>query len=468
MESIYPFILYCILCFPGITAEALLVVNKRAATVYHAIRKGLAANHIAEFTLKHNRHITKYLVLTASGICYLQENSTRLSLQSMLNRLHGYPSELWWSNRIIVNPFDDLRFRVSGVSTEYTLRVCGVSSSNIFWNAVGASTAVTLLPETINSPYCDEIRSALTCTYLLDLPSPFQFNKTGVVYEDAFSVKCRLAKIAAPELARSGRYTGVLITSHTAYTVYHGPKGGMSWAPLARKRDLDAMDVYHNKLSPLKYVHGQKKHSIILIQNAKMFADLLLDVASRNKDRRGHIIYRLGEGYDSLVAFPVTFAGVQLAQRYISADPKTAVENLTRQIQKSFFPNARIMLPYSMAVDHNKNAIYQLAYMDVRHIFHLIKTCQDESFEILCLDWQVDYYERIVDFVKLKNSFELDGLQIIFAEVRVKPEIVGLFRFRPEFSESTYCRTPQKTKTAAGKDRLPDLKSVYYIPGKTE
>lgn len=467
METIYPLVLYYILCFPGISAEALLIVHKRAATVYHAVRKGIANNHIAEYTLKHSRHVTKYLVLTAAGILYLQEKSTRLTLCSMLDRLNGYPSESWWSEEIFVNEDDALKFRVSGVSTEYMLRVCGISIANLFWNSAGASTAVTLLPETINSPYCEAIIEALTQLYMFDIPSPFQ-DGYELVYEDAFSVKSRLAKVAAPELARAGRYSGVLITEHIAYTVYHGPKDGMSWAPLARKRDLDAMDVYHDKLSPLKYVHGQKKHSIILIQNAKMFADLLLDVASRNKDRRGQIIYRLGEGYDSLVAFPVTFAGVQLAQRYISADPKTAVENLTRQIQKSFFPNARIMLPYSMAVDHNKNEIYQLAYMDVRHIFHLIKTCQDESFEILCLDWQVDYYERIVDFVKLKNSFELDGLQIIFAEVRVKPEIVGLFRFRPAFSESTYCRTPQKAKTAAGKDQLPDLKSVYYIPGETE
>ena len=80
METIYPLVLYYILCFPGISAEALLIVHKRAATVYHAVRKGIANNHIAEYTLKHSRHVTKYLVLTAAGILYLQEKSTRLTL----------------------------------------------------------------------------------------------------------------------------------------------------------------------------------------------------------------------------------------------------------------------------------------------------------------------------------------------------------------------------------------------------
>lgn len=426
METIYPLVLYYILCFPGISTQALLAVHKRAATVYHAVQKGLANNHIVEYTLKHNRHVTKYLVLTPSGIWYLQERSARLALCSMLDRIHGYAAEPWWSNRIVVLTSDDFRFRVSGMSTEYVLRVCGVSSSNLFWNAVGASTAVTLLPESINSPYCDEIRSALTCMYLHDLPSPFQYNKKGLVYEDAFSVKDRLAEVAAPELARAGRYSGVLITDHTAITVYVGHKDGMSWAPLAAKRDLDAMHVYSKKLSPLEWDYSQKYHGILLVKSPKMFFDLLCDSAGKNRDRRGRIKYKLGKGFASFVIVPGTYQGVKLAQRYISAEPETAVKNLTQQIQMSFFPEARISRPNQINIDRNGISIYQMIFMDSVAIYSLIQTHPKASFDILCLDWQADYYTKVFDFLEIKDNFILDDLNIVHATARVKPEIASL------------------------------------------
>lgn len=460
MDTIYPFILFCILCFPGISAEALLVVHKRAATVYHAVRKGLANNHITEYTLKHGRHVTRYLVLTPSGILFLQDPSTRRALSGMVNQLHGYPSELWWSEEIFLDEDDTLRFRVSGISTDYMLRVCGISAMNLFWNVAGASTAVTLLPETIDSPYCEAVRDAISAMYMYKMPTPFQ-NESKVIFEDVFSVKNRLAEIAAPELARAGRYSGVLVTEHTAYTVYSGSKDGMSWGPLARKRDLDAMDVYHQNLSPLKFVSGQIMHSIILVQNAKMFADLLLDAASKNRDRQGHIKYTLGEGYGSSVLFPLSYAGLKLARNYISADPNTAVKDLTRQIQQPFFPEATITLPYSMQAVHYENEIYQLIYMNAHYIFSLIQTYQNNSFEILCLDWQVDFYGRLFDFVTFKNCFELDGLQIVYAEVRTKPEIAGLFL---PFSNQTNHRTTNYTKSTPGNHQLPNYKKIWYIP----
>ena len=67
----------------------------------------------------------------------------------------------------------------------------------------------------------------------------------------------------------------------------------------------------------------------------------------------------------------------------------------------------------------------------------MLKTNASETFKILCLEWQVKYYECFLDFVSIKNKFRMEELQIVYAEVRVKEEVAALFEVRTA--------TPRKT-----------------------
>ena len=454
MITIYEYVLYTILRFPGITAEALLMLHDRAATVYGAIRKGLKQNHIAQHRLKHGRHITNYLVLTPDGILYLQAEMRERGLSDSSSAPfyeEGFPSTWSWIQYMKVTQDAKLNFRTSGVSTEIMLRFCGISAANLFFDLVGASTANTLLPkrEKLTSPYCEAVRDAVqSCNDREGSNTNYHYGELG--FESAVTVKDRLAKVSAPELARAGRYTGVLRTDHAIYTVYYGSKDGMSWAPLARKRDLDAMEIYQDKFKPSSSDEQRGCLGIMLVQNDKMFADLLLDCAKKNRDRKGLIKYRFGEGFDSFVVFPATRDGWQLAQRYVLLPADNAIQIITSRILKKVFPGAKRQSAYWIELKGSSRPVYQLIFMNCSTIFTIMKNNQKNSFDIICLDWEITYYARIFEVERVNEHFKIDGQEVMWATVKNKPEITSLFLFQPLLSRTN---TNRKQTNVSDKEK---------------
>ncbi|MBQ9045923.1 MAG: hypothetical protein IJ112_08275 [Oscillospiraceae bacterium] len=136
MISIYPYVLYTILCYPAISPEALLMLHDREATVYSAVRKGLSCGHIAEHKLKNGQYTTRSLLITPGGVHYLindlyKRGVARTPEAPFFKR--GYPESWGWLLYMNLRGPDPLRFRVPGVGTESLLRVCGCSNANLFF-----------------------------------------------------------------------------------------------------------------------------------------------------------------------------------------------------------------------------------------------------------------------------------------------------------------------------------------------
>ena len=424
MITLYNLILYYLLCFPALTSEALCMICARYASVYAAIRKACKNGHILKRQLQHGRHTTSYLEITSDGIRHLIAFVRSIETDYIISTTGQVfkRSEWEWIARIDPN-IDSLRLRAANVKTESMIRFCAISQASIMMRLVGMHTHINLLPQKISSTLCEVIKSA----YYEGHPDHHAETELNYPLKDPAYFNAKLAKMAlldylSPSLVQSGKFAGYLVKRRIVFAVYVGSKTGFVWNRITAKRELDCYDCFrHNVLQFEQTGNKPDTNAIFLIQNAKMFYDLIADSAKKNRNKQGMIATPVGTGYDHFAVFPISYEGANLLRLYLTCDPKRSTE-MMKNISHHAFPPETANRLHTQERKLNYGII-----MDTKKIIEMIRKHKNETFEMICLDWQIDFYTRIFDIQTIEMLDSLNKMNFCLIEARVKPEIASLY-----------------------------------------
>lgn len=226
-------------------------------------------------------------------------------------------------------------------------------------------------------------------------------------FENVYDIKKKLIQITnkAKEFY-AGRYTGILETENKSVLVYvYVGNGlyGMSWSNVATKTEFSAHHAYVTRCSPYRgnnILKGGENHGVMLVTNAKTFADLYEDKKKKRKKEN------FAEGFDSFIIIPLTKRGIDNLSDYMRENREeyenwiieAAVLSGTYEQNKtgfySLFPLLKEDIPYSIGVFIDAIKINRIKKIVLKN---------QMKYGIVCLDWQVDFYKRVMPDASYKT-----------------------------------------------------------------
>ena len=212
---------------------------------------------------------------------------------------------------------------------------------------------------------------------------------------------------------RYGRYAGIFESKYMSVLTYVAPKKGFSWNDWIVVPELVAYKYYLS--FGAKYADGKtvalnrETHACLLVENPRQFADIFYDKKNRRKlENKGDD--PLGTGLEDLVVFSITYEGAMAFEKYLSAPIGSYHQAIIERCLSSdiFYKNegyAPLVFPF---LDKNDVYYFDGTIVDIKKIQVLLKAvhdCPDMKVCIICDNWQVDYYKRVLDFECIYRRF---------------------------------------------------------------
>jgi hypothetical protein len=224
--------------------------------------------------------------------------------------------------------------------------------------------------------------------------------ESDIIYHDAFEVKKKISETInnQEKLIRIGRYTGYLESPVISALTFVGDRTGMTWAKYFHDAESKAYKYFKANYSV--YGHSASDvpgaiNGIMLVANAKMFADLYLDTMHARKKER------FAEQYTSFHVFPITKQGVDLLKVFMYYHYEDIDQSVAKQAEES---------GWSSGPDKNYPDLFPITdqegvpvmigvLINTVKINRLLKVVEAFGirYRILCYQWQWDYYRRVCD-----------------------------------------------------------------------
>lgn len=227
-------------------------------------------------------------------------------------------------------------------------------------------------------------------------PNGILMNRNSdVVFTDVFEMKRRLHE----ELGRhghysGGRFTGIVESPLKSVLVYEGKREGMNWAKWITDLDLRTYRTYVNRISRGTSYRPGRETGVMLVRNAKMFADLVLNKYGKKQKNE-----KFGKGFSSFVFFPISEAGAKHFSEYLRLDLSKHYEKvITDAIESEMFKrNEATYQRYFPLATQDGIRLMIGTFLDGVKIQKIleIQTVDPFPFGIICFAWQQDYFRRI-------------------------------------------------------------------------
>ena len=407
----YITILYYLVHFHLLTRTALITLTDSVDSAYRAIRKGVERKHIKEHKtstkINGRTKSTTFFRITSKGLNYLRDNYRLL------------PKEAWCVKELYTTE-DGQKLILTETQPDKLIRFTNVSSSACLMFHAGAETKqlflsgmdknddkqpskedeeknntlrgtrLRCLNEIVNEAKEKFAAQEQTLNGYFSQPPENEFQFTNV-----FEVKQLLAqKCGEHGNFIAGRYVGIAESPLKSVIVYVGNRAGMSWSAIATKPEFSAHHAFSAHISPYKNLRAGENHGIMLVDNVKMFADLFLD----KHQKRGQKAF--ADGFNSFHIFPFSKVGSEQICEFMFTDIReyelalieAAVHSGIYKKNEKGFTN---LLPL---VNENGTPMAIGVFMDTIKLSHILTIREriGAKFGIICYEWQIDFYRRVV------------------------------------------------------------------------
>lgn len=218
---------------------------------------------------------------------------------------------------------------------------------------------------------------------------------SDVVFTDVFEMKRKLhGEFGRHGHYTGGRFTGIVESPLKSVLVYEGKREGMSWAKWITDLDLRTYRTYVSRISKRISYQPGRESGVMLVKNAKMFADLVLN--KYGKKQKGE---KFGKGFSSFMFFPISEAGAKQFSEYIRSDLSEHYEKVISDAIESqmFMKNESTYQRYFPLATQDGVRLMIGTFLDGVKIQKIldIQTADPFPFGIICFAWQQDYFSRI-------------------------------------------------------------------------
>lgn len=219
--------------------------------------------------------------------------------------------------------------------------------------------------------------------------------RSAVSFTSVYEMKKRIgAVLGAGHTHSGGRFTGVVESPFKSVLLYEGKKDGVGWSKWLTDIDLQVYRIYKARVSENKNYQLGMEHGAMLVNNAKMFAELLLNKRGKMKPNE-----KFANGFSSFMMFPISSMGVRQFAEYMRTDIQMhrarlvadAVDSGLYQRNIGGYANLFPLKTYDgtlMAVGTFMDAVMIQKILDSQ-------TGMSFPFGMICYDWQQDFYCRI-------------------------------------------------------------------------
>ena len=210
---------------------------------------------------------------------------------------------------------------------------------------------------------------------------------------------------------QTGRYAGIVESKHKCVMIYTAPMYTMSWSKWLIKGELDAYQMWR-RTNSIVQSGRQLPHvsiSAVIVGNARVFAYHFL---SRKRQRDKTEVF--GGQFTHVYIIPNDFNGVRFLNWLMRADDT----ELEKKILKVF------SMSKDFTVDQNGDCWTKdgaklvvgltLDAKRIQRIINYINRFPTQKIAIICLDWQKDYYRRVLPETVSYISMKMELLQKIY------------------------------------------------------
>lgn len=395
-------LLYWLTVFGALSRQYLLTLANNSNYMYRVLQEAKDEGLITEKEIhsgsKRDKPITYYFV-TAKGIDVLSRSYDAL------------PEPASWVRYLI--PPQKVVVSREGSTNERAERYISIAGMAFIAALIGAKTDVMSFEKQLSEVKKRVVQrgSVPNTTSALVAAALNEQNKTegikndhlsltqsDIVYHDAFVVKGSISNrlLNAEKLVRIGRYTGFLESPVISVLTFIGDKEGMTWSKYFYEAEGKAYRCFCTSYSVYKENPRDTQgyvNAIMMVSNAKMFADLFLDTKkARTKEK-------FAEQYASFHVFPISRQGVALLERFMHK----RYEDIEQEIAKfamdywSFSGPEKAYSRLFPITDPDGMPIMIGALINTTKLNQLLAVVEKTGLKygILCYEWEMDYYWRV-------------------------------------------------------------------------
>lgn len=208
----------------------------------------------------------------------------------------------------------------------------------------------------------------------------------------------------------SGRYTGILDSKQKSLMLFCAPWFTMPWSDKLTKAESRAYDFWTHTSALTDYYQQKEtqRTAALIVNNAREFAYHYntFDRANKKTDVFGGV-------FDHMYIIPNSEEGVRLLQWLMfNTDQQISDTIVGYSLESGQFSEDQ-SVPMFPLLNHRgeKTAVgLSLDAKQIKKIETYVRAHGDQAFQILCLDWQEDYYSRVMPPNVNYRSFPSDIL----------------------------------------------------------
>lgn len=371
------------------------------------VKKATGAKHIKEIRAEESRKQesksqTLY-VITKYGIAFLAEQN------DCLRELLEADAELQiYSDYECRTP---TRQRIAAMTTAVVLSHCAGASipAEVFGGIRADDGDVCADDEnrgkqkrgvyTLRDYYCDYTAKNEIDDLAPFLPEHQPGDRGYMVFVDRTTVKQRISEeFFGQNDFRPGRYAGMLESANKSLMLYTAPKFSMSWSKWLTDAEINAYRLWGRTQSITQRAqrNAAGETAALIVANAREFA---YHYMGEKRKREKHEVF--GGGFSRLYIIPNDPAGARyLAWLMMSndADVESALAEFAVKSGHYRIAAGSGMLSNLYSPHDDVEAICGLVLdaKQIDRIAYILSKNPAKRYEIMCLDWQVDYYMRVL------------------------------------------------------------------------
>lgn len=387
--------------------------SRRAQFVKKAVEKGHIKKIDVDETRKQERKSKTLYAITESGLCFLANfNKPLFDLLEAKDNMRIFNDQ---------ESKESTKLRLAAVNTALLLSHCaGAAIPAETLCGLTADIAADGAGESVRNMYTlKDFMRELMLSENLDYFDVFNRecapkDENYMVFHDRAFIKETLAEeiiAGSTNDYQAGRYAGIVESKHKCVMLYTAPMYTMSWSKWLIKGELDAYQMWR-RTNSIVQSGRQLPHvsiSAVIVGNARVFAYHFL---SRKRQRDKTEVF--GGQFTHVYIIPNDFNGVRFLNWLMRID----VTELENRVLKVFAMNNNFIMDQNgdcWTKDGAKLVVgLTLDAKRIQRIINYINRFPTQKIAIICLDWQKDYYRRVLPETVSYISMKMELLQKIY------------------------------------------------------
>lgn len=206
----------------------------------------------------------------------------------------------------------------------------------------------------------------------------------------------------------SGRYAGILDSNQKSLMIFVTPRFTMSWSNWIVKADMNAYRMWGrtNSVTPITQQTENGTTAVLIVNNAREFAYHY----NTSKGKRADEIF--GGSFTSMYIVPNDYTGAKFLNWLAKTNDDDMIESMVRFAVSSgeyVKVDSRSAAPFHL---HHKKGFDACLCLTldaklINKIDYYAKDNPESTYQVLCLDWQKDFLQRVLPSNVIYRTFPM-------------------------------------------------------------